>query len=109
MPALDRAHAILVREGIEVLALSSDRGGRAQVEPFYQRTGLRHLAMWFDARGAVGRALGVRGLPTTVILDRRGLEVGRLEGEADWDRDTIMAAVRRLVRGSAPSANTSST
>jgi hypothetical protein len=44
-----------------------------------------------------------------VILDRRGLEVGRLEGEADWDRDTIMAAVRRLVRGSAPSANTSST
>jgi len=107
MPALDRAHAILSREGIEVLALSSDRGGRAQVEPFYQRTGLRHLGMWFDPRGAAGRALGVRGLPTTVILDRRGLEVGRLEGEADWDRDTIMAAVRRLVRGTAPSGTSS--
>ena len=109
MPALDRAHAILVREGIEVLALSSDRGGRAQVEPFYQRTGLRHLGMWFDPRGAAGRALGVRGLPTTVILDRRGLEVGRLEGEADWDRAELLAALRRLVRGTAPSANTSST
>ncbi|WP_270934221.1 TlpA family protein disulfide reductase [Falsiroseomonas oryzae] len=107
MPALDRAQAALARDGIEVLPLSSDRGGRAQVEPFYQRTGLRHLAMWFDPRGAAGRALGVRGLPTTLILDRRGLEVARLEGEAEWDRPEILAAVRRLVRG-APSPTSSS-
>ncbi len=109
MPALDRAHAILSREGIEVLALSSDRGGRTQVEPFFQRTGLQHLAMWFDPRGAAGRTLGLRGLPTTVIIDRRGMEVGRLEGEAEWDRAEVMAAVRRLVRGAAPAATTSST
>jgi hypothetical protein len=104
MPALDRLHAMLRAERITVLALSSDRGGRAQVEPFYQRVGLRHLGMWFDPRGATGRALGVRGLPPTVILDRRGLDVGRLEGEADWDRAEILAAVRRLVRGAAPGA-----
>jgi thiol-disulfide isomerase/thioredoxin len=103
MPALDRAHAALARDGIEVLALSSDRGGRAQVEPFYQRTALRHLAMWFDPRGATGRALGVRGLPTTVIIDRSGKEVARLEGEAEWDRPELLAAIRRLVRGTAPS------
>jgi thiol-disulfide isomerase/thioredoxin len=106
MPALDRAHAALAREGIEVLALSSDRGGRTVVEPFYQRTGLRHLAMWFDARGAAGRALGIRGLPTTVILDRRGLEVARLEGEAAWDTPEMLAAIRRLVRGTAPTNTT---
>jgi thiol-disulfide isomerase/thioredoxin len=103
MPALDRAQAILTREGIEVLALSSDRGGRAVVEPFYQRLGLRHLAMWFDARGAAGRLLGIRGLPTTLILDRAGEEVGRLAGEAEWDHPAVLAAVRRLVRG-APAA-----
>jgi thiol-disulfide isomerase/thioredoxin len=105
MPALDRAHAALARDGIEVLALSSDRGGRAQVEPFYQRTGLKNLAMWFDPRGAAGRAFGVRGLPTTLILDRRGLEVARAEGEAEWDRPELLAAIRRLVRGAGP-ANT---
>ncbi|HEV7266268.1 MAG TPA: TlpA disulfide reductase family protein [Falsiroseomonas sp.] len=105
MPALDRAHAALARDGIEVLALSSDRGGRAQVEPFYRRTGLQHMAMWFDARGAAGRALGIRGLPTTLILDRAGREVARLEGEAEWDRPEMLAAIRRLVRA-APASNT---
>ncbi|WP_203073151.1 TlpA family protein disulfide reductase [Falsiroseomonas ponticola] len=98
MPALDRLHAMVARDGIEVLALSNDRGGRAQVEPFYQRTGLRHLGIWLDPRGATGRALEVRVLPTTLILDRRGLEVGRLTGEAAWDQPEVVAAIRRLTR-----------
>jgi len=96
MPALDRLHAALAREGIEVLALSNDRGGAAVVAPFYQRTGLRHIGIWLDPRGATGRALGVRVLPTTIILDRRGAEVARLLGDAEWDRADVIAAIRRL-------------
>lgn len=96
MPALDRLHAMLAGEGVSVLALSSDRGGRAQVEPFYARVAIRHLAIWLDPRGAAGRAMGVRGLPTTVIVDRRGMERARLDGEAEWDAPPLVAAVRRL-------------
>jgi thiol-disulfide isomerase/thioredoxin len=107
MPALDRAHAALARDGIEVLPLSSDRGGRAQVEPFYARTGLKNLAIWLDPRSAAGRAFGIRGLPTTIILDRSGREVARLEGEAEWDRPEMLAAIRRLVRGPGPATTQS--
>jgi thiol-disulfide isomerase/thioredoxin len=96
MPALDRLQKIVAGEGIAVLALSSDRGGKTQVEAFYERLGLRHLGIWLDPRGAAGRAMGVRGLPTTVILDRKGLERARLEGEAEWDAPPLLAAVRRL-------------
>lgn len=110
MPALDRLHAMVAREGIEVLALSNDRGGRAQVEPFFQRTGLRHMGIWLDPRGATGRALAVRVLPTTLIIDRRGQEVARLMGEADWDKPEIVAAIRRLTRApAAPAAPATST
>ena len=100
MPALDRLHAMVAGDGIEVLALSNDRGGRAQVEPFYQRIGIRHLPIWLDPRGATGRALEIRVLPTTLIIDRRGLEVGRLMGEAAWDQPPVIAAIRRLTRTS---------
>ena len=34
---------------------------------------------------AVRRSLGVRGLPTTILFDRGGREIGRLEGVAEWD------------------------
>jgi thiol-disulfide isomerase/thioredoxin len=97
MPALDRAQAALSAEGVRVLALSSDREGRAKVEPFYRDRGIRHLGLWLDPRGAAQRAFGARGLPTTVVIDRQGRERARLEGAAEWDRPDLLAAVRRLV------------
>ncbi len=96
MPAFDRAQAALRGEGILVLPLSSDRGGAGQVRPFYERLGLRELPILLDPRGAAARALGVRGLPTTVITDRAHQEVARLEGEAAWDHPEVLAALRRL-------------
>lgn len=97
MPALDRTQAALAQDGILVLPLSSDRGGRGQVEPFYRERGLQHLRVWLDPRGAATRALGARGLPTTVVVDRDGVEQARLEGAAEWDTPAMLAAIRRLV------------
>ncbi len=97
MPALDRTQAALAAEGIVVLPLSSDRGGKAMVEPFYRDKGIRQLGLWLDPRGAAGRALGVRGLPTTLVVDREGRERARVEGDQPWDSPEMLAAIRRLV------------
>jgi thiol-disulfide isomerase/thioredoxin len=96
MPALDALAAAVAAEGIAVLPLSSDRGGLPVVQAFYQRLGLRHLEVWLDPRGAAMRALGARGLPTTLIVDRGGRERARLEGDAAWDAPEFVAAIRRL-------------
>jgi thiol-disulfide isomerase/thioredoxin len=97
MPALDRTAAALAADDILVLPVSSDRGGLNTVQGFYERTGIRHLRIWLDPRGAAARALGARGLPTTVIVDRQGREKARVEGDAAWDAPEFLAAIRRLV------------
>lgn len=102
MPALDRTQAALAKEDWAVLALSSDRGGAAQVRPFYERTGIRHLEIWLDPRGAAARATGSRGLPTSLVVNRQGQEVARLEGAAAWDHADFLAALRQL---GGPAAN----
>ncbi len=50
------------------------------------------LPLYHDPRFALPTALGVKGMPATVIYDRRGREVARLMGEADWSS----AEARRL-------------
>ncbi|CAH0311931.1 TlpA disulfide reductase family protein [Roseomonas sp. CECT 9278] len=97
MPALDRLARMLAPDGILVLPLSSDRGGLPVVQAFYERTGVKALGIWLDPRGAAGRALGARGLPTTLIIDRGGRERARLEGDAAWDAPDFVSAIRRLV------------
>lgn len=107
MPSLDRLQELVEREGILVLPLSSDRGGASQVRGFYARTRVRNLDIWLDPQGAAGRALGVRGLPTTLVLDRQGREVARLEGSADWSAPGKLEAIRRLLAAPAPERPTS--
>lgn len=102
MPALDQAQAALEKEGVVVLPLSSDRGGKVQVESFYAGREIRHLGIWLDPKGAAARTLGARGLPTTVIVDRQGQERARLEGAAEWDKPEMLADLRRLIGPAAP-------
>lgn len=97
MPSLGRLAALVRAEGIEVLALSQDRGGAETVRAFYARTGVRQLGVWLDPRGAAARAWGVRGLPTTLVVDRAGLEAARLEGAADWAEARMVQRIRALV------------
>lgn len=95
MAALD----LLAREaaGITVLALSSDRGGAAPVERFYKERAIRTLPVLLDPRGEAARALGARGIPTTLLIDRAGRERGRLEGAADWSSPESVALIRKVV------------
>ena len=97
MPSLDRLARALEAEKIAVLPLSSDRGGAAVVERFYASHGITSLPVLLDARGAAARALGARGLPTTLVLDRAGREVARLEGGADWGSQAAVERIRALV------------
>lgn len=95
LPALDRLSASLEGTGVEVLPVSLDREGRAVVEPFLDRLGIERLASAYDQPMLLNLSLGVRGLPTTVLIDSQGLMVGRLEGIVDWDdpavRDWLVA------------------
>ena len=98
MPALDRLRARLDGTGLVVLALSSDRGGARQVEPFLKKHGVEGLGVWVDATGSIARAFAARGLPTTILVGRDGNEIGRLEGDAEWDSDAAVALVRHYLK-----------
>jgi thiol-disulfide isomerase/thioredoxin len=97
MPALDRLEAAMGSKDFAVILVSQDRGGAHVVEPFFAKLGLTSLRTYLDPKGIVGRGFGVRGLPTTILLDRDGAELGRTEGGTDWDGAAAAALIRRYV------------
>lgn len=96
LPSLDALAGTLAADNIAVVALSSDRGGAPEVESYYKAHGIAHLGIWTDPDGAVMHALGARGIPTTLILDREGRERARLEGGVDWADKNAVATIRKL-------------
>jgi len=97
MAALSALSHALAPEDIAVLPLSSDRGGSKAVRTFFDAHGITGLPILLDPRGAAADAWGARGIPTTLIIDRKGMERARLEGAADWSAPESAALVRRLV------------
>lgn len=94
MPTLDRLQAELGGPDFEVMALSIDRTGVDAVREFYDEIGVEHLATYVDSSGKASRELGTVGLPTTLLLDREGRELGRLVGPAEWDSPEVVAFIR---------------
>ncbi len=94
MPTLDRLQAELGGPDFQVLALSIDRDGFEAVAKFYTEIGVKHLAMYLDASGMAAPALGAVGLPTSLLIDRDGREIGRLVGPAEWDSPEMITFLR---------------
>ncbi len=97
MPDLDALQAELGGDGFEVLALSGDRAGMKAVLPFYDEVGIAHLKPYVDKTMATHRAFKTKGLPTTVLLDADGREVGRLVGPAKWDSPDAIDLMRHYI------------
>ncbi|MBS0518162.1 MAG: TlpA family protein disulfide reductase [Proteobacteria bacterium] len=84
MPSLDRLQGQMSKDKFLILPLSLDGPTRAKVAPFYAENKLAHLGVYFDKGRKAMQDLQVTVLPTTILVDHIGREIGRLEGEADW-------------------------
>jgi thiol-disulfide isomerase/thioredoxin len=97
MPALDRLQASRGGQDFTVLAVAQDRAGRAKVEKFLADIKATRLSPYLDTSMKSGRAWGVYGLPTTILIDRQGREVGRLVGIAEWDRADALKLIDAVI------------
>lgn len=97
MPTLDRLQAQLGGEDFHVLPLSIDRAGLDPVRRFYEEIGIRHLGLYLAEDLRAMLALAAYGLPTTLLIDRDGREIGRRIGPAEWDSPEAVAQFESII------------
>jgi thiol-disulfide isomerase/thioredoxin len=96
MPALDDLAPLVAQDGVVVLPISSDRGGAAVVERFYAARGIKNLPVLLDPMSRLAHSLDVRGIPTTLLIDKQGQELGWLEGAADWSSPDAVTVIKKI-------------
>jgi thiol-disulfide isomerase/thioredoxin len=84
MPALDKLQAVLGGGDFEVVAINIDKGGPDKARDFLKEIGVSRLALYTDPSGKLFSTIRAVGMPTTLLIDREGREIGRLVGPADW-------------------------
>jgi thiol-disulfide isomerase/thioredoxin len=97
MPSLDRLQAALPRDKFVVLPISLDGPSKAKVAPFYKDRELTNLGIYYDKGRKAMSVLGVSLLPTSILVDPAGRELGRIEGDADWDTPEGIALMKAAI------------
>lgn len=96
MPSLDRLNAALSEDDIEVVTMAFGRHNPMMMERFWQQAEISTLPLHRDIDTSLAEALGVKGLPYTVILDVDGRQIAALPGEAEWDAPEVVAFLKGL-------------
>ena len=95
MPHLAQLAETLGEEAT-VLTIATGRNDPAAIDRFFAEIGVTDLPKARDPDQSLSRAMGVLGLPATILIAPDGVEVARLLGDADWSSDSAIDIVRGL-------------
>jgi thiol-disulfide isomerase/thioredoxin len=105
MPALDQLEAKLAGPNFAVVAINIDTRDPEKRKKFLNDAGLTRLGYYTDEKAkvfqdlkSIGRALG---MPTSVLVDPKGCEIGTIAGPAEWNSDD---AIRLITAALSPAA-----
>ena len=97
MPYLSTLQSQMGGDDLQVVTVATGRNPRPAIERFLSEIGVDNLPMHTDERQALARSMGVLGLPATIILDREGREIARMQGEADWASENAIAILAEIL------------
>lgn len=97
MPTLSALQAAMRGDDFEVVTIATGRNDPVGMQQFFAEIGVDNLPLHRDPQQRLAREMGVLGLPITVILDPEGMEIARLQGDADWASESAMAIVAALI------------
>jgi len=97
MPSLDALQAKLGGEDFQVVAVNVDTRNLDKPKAWLQEVGVNRLGYFADPSmkifqdlKAAGKAFG---MPTTLLIDRNGCELGTLAGPAEWASDDAIRLI----------------
>ena len=103
MPAIDALQAKLGGPKFQVVAVNIDTRDPAKPLAFLKQIGVTHLAYFTDESAQVFEDLKTAGkafgMPTTLIVDPKGCEIGDMAGPAEWASDDGVKLVSAAIAG----------
>lgn len=97
MPSLDALQRDLGGEDFQVVTVATGRQAPQAITRFFEEEGIKALPKHRDPQQKLAREMAVLGLPITVLIDREGREVARLQGDAEWNSDSAQAIIGALI------------
>ena len=96
LPDLSLLKSKIKKYNIDVLTISIDKKNIKDQLEFLLKNGALNLDHLFDREMKIFKALKLRGVPTTIIVDKNSFIISKHEGVLKWGEDNIINKIKNL-------------
>ena len=85
MPSLDRLQVNQNLSNLKIFAINISQESKKKVDSFFKDLNIENLDPYFDAPTTLAKIFSLRGVPTSILIDKDGKEFARIMGSIDFN------------------------
>ena len=85
MPSLDKLQIHKKMNNLRIFPVNVGRDNLEKSLNFYNELRIKNLKLFFDTDITLAKKFGLRGIPTSILLNKDGLEFARIIGSIDYE------------------------
>ena len=90
MPSLDTLYQNSNFKNLEVLAVNMEQPNASKTKKFFDDIKIKKLKIFFDSKLNFVKEFKLRGVPTTIVINKKGEEFARIIGEANFQDEKLI-------------------
>ena len=85
MPSLDRLQVNQNLSNLKIFAINISQESKKKVDNFFEDLNIKNFDPYFDAPTTLAKTFTLRGVPTSILIDKNGKEFARIMGSIDFN------------------------
>ena len=91
MPSLDKLQAKPELDKIKIFPINVGQDNLENSLKFFKDLNIKNLDVYFDSPITLAKKFGLRGIPTSIIFNKEGLEFARIIGSIDFEDEKFIS------------------
>ena len=85
MPSLDLLQSNKNLKNLKIFPINVGKDNIEKASKFFKDLKIKNLDVYFDSPVTLAKKFSLRGIPTTILLNKDGLEFARIVGSIDFE------------------------
>ena len=95
MPSLDKLQANPELDNIKVFAINIGRENFEKVSKFLIELNIKNFEPYFDPPTTLAKIFSLRGVPTSILINKKGQEFARVIGSIDFEDKNFVNWIKK--------------
>ena len=94
MPSLDKLQANPDLDRLKIFAINVGKESKKNVDNFFLNLNIKNFEPYYDPPSTLAKTFSLRGIPTSILLNKNGKEFARIIGSIDFSEKEFLKWIK---------------